>query len=980
MTQTQTRSWIFVLSFLVPLFLLTGSAQAAAQANSAPLDEASTTALVKEIQAMVKTNENKISEFVVREATPERIELFYNSPQLGQQTRIIRENGLIFAGRGKLLSFNKPSDVLAKMEAWFPDEFTATRAMKEPGFFGKIRLFGPYPDWEAEPAAFIALWKCTPQSAWVGPAANPFRRRRGQDLLFMSSAANSSSVQEYDFAQCVKQRIGFRSAFTDADVARIQLDGKKVADKVMPVLVQKFTQLLAGSRCSGTGPDDCVLVMRQWASLAPTDTALAKTMQALEGELALDAPMAPSLPSLSSQRAGKRGEDGLPQFDEVLRRAAYLRAKLQSVLAVPSAWPASALAMTLQQMTALRIVAIPAMAHNNQLYEIDYRNEAVNPWTVVAEHIDQSPQLKDAVLAELQRMGKPSTDDCSLISQWLTHAGAGMSSEYALLHLADKPASPCVAPNWEWLKQDKVPVAQADKSESALELRERFIDYLNHTESGAMRDLMLEKLTSNGTACFSKQAPAVWLRELCEKWISEPQTVSLKLAHNKLVLDKTQQFSKTSSIQPLADADGAVKEGVQVQSGWLAKLLDGMSGAALSDMQVLAADLEKRQVKVLDAVVWRHPRHANRMLELSLNDKEATHLFFIVGTSGMKAFTVPARFRGEQGKNKLAQVSDLDGDGNLELWWAKAFNTCAGDASDRKRSMDCSATSADMGEVSGDSLTYFVRSPKAAAIKTIVQPSVKKVAVDDVTHLAEARLERQTCNAALIGDTLEDKLHINFAFRVNAENGDLIDLVCKPHPLYEDRTVVALFHDLRDKKGEVREDVKGFVMAVINTDKQQLLQVYREEVELDASTRIFGGSLRLDTARYNLAPGLRALGVRMSTGHSPKCAEGGSNDFLTLMIEDGKKLRPVLKNMDMSSWSLVDGPPCSYSGQIFVTDNVERDIVILPGTTNGWHDLQVVARHKITTYNGPEGEDAKPVLKTEIETTIRAKDKQYLVQ
>ena len=71
-------------------------------------------------------------------------------------------------------------------------------------------------------------------------------------------------------------------------------------------------------------------------------------------------------------------------------------------------------------------------------------------------------------------------------------------------------------------------------------------------------------------------------------------------------------------------------------------------------------------------------------------------------------------------------MSDLDGDGNLDLWWAEVFNICAGDASDRKRRADCSATSADMGEVSGDSLTYFVRSPKAAATKIIVQPAVKK--------------------------------------------------------------------------------------------------------------------------------------------------------------------------------------------------------------------------------------------------------------
>ncbi|BBB63026.1 hypothetical protein UNDKW_4753 [Undibacterium sp. KW1] len=87
---------------------------------------------------------------------------------------------------------------------------------------------------------------------------------------------------------------------------------------------------------------------------------------------------------------------------------------------------------------------------------------------------------------------------------------------------------------------------------------------------------------------------------------------------------------------------------------------------------------------------------------------------------------LPVRFRGGPAQNNLAQVFDLDGDGNLEQWWAEVFDICVGDASDRKRRADCSATSADMGEVSGDSLTYFVHSPKTAAAKIIVQPAVKK--------------------------------------------------------------------------------------------------------------------------------------------------------------------------------------------------------------------------------------------------------------
>lgn len=167
--QRHTGRWISTFALLLSLF----AAAQAAQTNGPPLDEASTKAVTQEIQAMIRTLEENVHAFVVREATPERIERLYKSPQLRQLPRNIRENGLIFAGHGTLLSFNKPSDVLDKLTAWFPAEFAAARAMTEPGFFTQLRLYGPYPTWDPEPAAFIALWKCMPQTAWIKPVANP---------------------------------------------------------------------------------------------------------------------------------------------------------------------------------------------------------------------------------------------------------------------------------------------------------------------------------------------------------------------------------------------------------------------------------------------------------------------------------------------------------------------------------------------------------------------------------------------------------------------------------------------------------------------------------------------------------------------------------------------------------------------------------------------------------------------------------------
>lgn len=983
--QRQTDRRIFAFAFLIfTLWLSVGAQTQAAQASGAPLDEASATAVVREIEAMLNTQENKIHEFVVREATPERIERLYNSPRLLQELNSIRQNGLIFAGRGKLLSFDKPSDVLEKMEAWFPEEFAAVRAMKEPRFFQYIHLFGPYADWEAEPAAFIALWKCTPQTAWIRAGANPFMRRLGQNLMFLPIAGNSSATLEYDFGHCIRERAGYRPAFTEAELPRTLAEGRRIADKVTPVLAQKFAQLLSTIGCNGTGADDCVLVMRQWASLTPADASLAKAMQALEPELGLAhwASLTPvdasldkatralepepgldnSAPRRKRRKTRRVGGDGLPEFDQGVRRAAYLRAKLQSVLGAPSAWPAQALATTLSQMTALRVAAIPAMAHQEMLYQIDYRNEDVNPWDVVAERVDQSPALKSAVLAELKRMGPPPMEGCDLFDEWFKHGGAAIPSEYALSHLADKPRSRCVWPNWKWL---------ATEQSDAVELRGRFLDYLNRSESGAVRELMLEQMTANGAACFGKQTGVQsWLRELCGKWISEPQSVPLKLEHSKLALGKHQQFRRTRSAPP--GSEGALR----AQAGWLGKLVDGKGADAARAMQAVAADLEKRGLLAREAVLWRHPKHPQAFIELTLNDNHGTHLFFVAGPRGLSAFEVPARFRGEHDRMEVAQVSDLDGDGNLELWWAEGFNDCAGDASDRMRRIDCSATSADMGEISGDSLTYFANTVTAARAAAAPAPAQIEAAAD-----ASGEPERQTCNAVLVGAVLGTKLGIIFVPAEGADVRDLVDLVCKPHPLHAERTIVALFHVLRDKNGQVREDAKGFAMAVIDVNKNQVLQLYRDKVEEDATIRISSGSLRLDTARYNLAPGVHALGVRMDIGYGPNCAEGGESDYLTLLVEEGAKLRPVLKNLAMSKWGLVEGSLSCGGGdeQSSVIDNVKRSIVVLPGATAGWHDLQLIERHTIETVNISDEGSSTQVKSTEVGTTLHAMGKQYAI-
>ena len=207
-----------------------------------------------------------------------------------------------------------------------------------------------------------------------------------------------------------------------------------------------------------------------------------------------------------------------------------------------------------------------------------------------------------------------------------------------------------------------------------------------------------------------------------------------------------------------------------------------------------------------------------------------------------------------------------------------------------------------------------------------------------------------------------------------------MSLACRAHPLRPEQTIVALFDNLTDKEGQPAEYRKGFVFAVIDVKRRQLLALYREDIEEDASIRIGESNLKIDTGRYNLAPGVRALGVRMNFGHGPRCAEGGESDYLTLFVEDGRQLKPVLRNLPMRRWRVTNGrTTCSQGGGDvnYTIDSVTLTLEMAATVTAGWHDIDVVARHNIEIFSGTEAVPAKQETGMQSLGRLRAKQRSY---
>jgi hypothetical protein len=174
----------------------------------------------------------------------------------------------------------------------------------------------------------------------------------------------------------------------------------------------------------------------------------------------------------------------------------------------------------------------------------------------------------------------------------------------------------------------------------------------------------------------------------------------------------------------------------------------------------------------------------------------------------------------------------------------------------------------------------------------------------------------------------------DFAERAQ-DRGFIVSQACKPWPYKPELTLVALGYD-----ADV-EDKKELVVAVIDKRKRVISSI-QWKVEEDAITELDGYSLGLDTARYQLAEDVSAFGlIFRSSAIGASCPDARWGDQLTLLVPNGKSLRPVL--------SLYRYVQHSIEGclSVFSSDAIWEDaalaIRIENSRTNGFHDLRVTA-------------------------------------
>lgn len=163
---------------------------------------------------------------------------------------------------------------------------------------------------------------------------------------------------------------------------------------------------------------------------------------------------------------------------------------------------------------------------------------------------------------------------------------------------------------------------------------------------------------------------------------------------------------------------------------------------------------------------------------------------------------------------------------------------------------------------------------------------------------------------------------------------------CKAWPGKEPYTIGVFVY-------EGGQDGKLLLVALLDRARQKVVASYSTMAEEDAIMRFVDG-IRIDTARYQLQPSLRAFGVDINT-YSPRYAEGGYGPMRTLYVREGSAIRPVLSDMPVSRWSYLGEMQWEpgKDGEIAPEPDIERfDYTIsIAGTrTKGFADLVVTRK------------------------------------
>ncbi|CAG9234926.1 conserved exported hypothetical protein [Paraburkholderia tropica] len=179
------------------------------------------------------------------------------------------------------------------------------------------------------------------------------------------------------------------------------------------------------------------------------------------------------------------------------------------------------------------------------------------------------------------------------------------------------------------------------------------------------------------------------------------------------------------------------------------------------------------------------------------------------------------------------------------------------------------------------------------------------------------------------------------------DNGLIAATACKAMPDAPGTTIAIVAFDTHHV-GKNSDDGKlDQVVALVEGDK--VVAAHRSVIEEDAATQV--GYFHVDTARYQLAPDVRAFGtVFDSAARGPSCPYAVTENELTLWVREGSDLRPVF-GTNLDGWISIDEDSCGSGMEGSRSESAHMTVAIEKTASHGFADLALtahIARSRMT--------------------------------
>lgn len=165
--------------------------------------------------------------------------------------------------------------------------------------------------------------------------------------------------------------------------------------------------------------------------------------------------------------------------------------------------------------------------------------------------------------------------------------------------------------------------------------------------------------------------------------------------------------------------------------------------------------------------------------------------------------------------------------------------------------------------------------------------------------------------------------------------------------MYEDEAASKAFAENEDQFGGSNANTTPIELAIVDASAGRIIASGDAQISSAMlNPDLDNTSLRLDTADYQLAPGIRAFGVDAGSGYTANCGDGTIGPSRSLYVRDGDRIRPGLQGLGLSySMTMQQGAAdrchVKATGLPDVTEKWTVTIAIARTMSHGWNDLLI---------------------------------------